>query len=113
MWRTDGTVAGTKSLALMQPPSNDRGGCSRVVVHGDNAYFSGWDAAHGWELWQSDGTAAGTRLNTDIYPGTESSSPQELTLAGSHLFFSAASPNIGRELWAVSPQPTRHRAVRP
>jgi len=113
MWRTDGTVAGTTSLAVMQPPSNDRGGCSRVVVHGDNAYFSGWDAAHGWELWQSDGTAAGTRLNTDIYPGTKSSSPQELTLAGSHLFFSAASPNIGRELWAVSPQPTRHRAVRP
>lgn len=113
LWRSDGTVAGTTALQVMQPPKTDPGGCGRVAVRGNNAYFSGWDAAHGWELWQTDGTASATRLTADIYPGTKSSSPQELTLAGSHLFFSADSPNIGRELWAVGPLPARHRAVRP
>lgn len=113
LWRSDGSVAGTTALQVMQPPKTDPGGCGPVVVRGKTAYFSGWDAAHGWELWQSDGTAAGTHLTMDIYPGTKSSSPQELTLAGNLLFFSAESPNIGRELWAVEPQPARHRAVRP
>jgi ELWxxDGT repeat protein len=114
LWRSDGSAAGTTALQVMQPAKTDPGGCGPVVVRGNNAYFSGWDAAHGWELWQSNGTASGTQLTADIYPGTKSSSPQELTLAGNLLFFSADSPNIGRELWAVGPQNiSRHRAVRP
>lgn len=97
----------------MQPPQTNEDLCRSLVACGNNNYYTGFDADHGWELWQSDGTAAGTRLTADIYPGPQSSNPQELTLAGSRLFFSADSPNIGRELWALPPQVVRHRAVRP
>jgi len=113
LWRSDGTVAGTTALQVMSPPPATDDDCRSLVARGDNVYYSGYDADHGWELWQSDGTAAGTQLTADIYPGPQSSSPLELTLAGNRIFFSADSPNIGSELWALAPQVIRHRAVRP
>jgi len=113
LWRSDGTVAGTAPLQVMSPPQTTDDSCHSLVARGDHVYYTGYDADHGWELWQSDGTAAGTHLTADIYPGPQSSSPLELTLAGNRIFFSADSPNIGRELWALGPQVTRHRAVRP
>jgi ELWxxDGT repeat protein len=112
LWRSDGTVAGTAPLQVMSSPQTTDDSCHSLVARGDNVYYTGYDADHGWELWQSDGTMAGTHLTADIYPGPESSLPLELTLAGSRPFFSANSPNIGRELWALGPQITRHRAVR-
>ena len=36
-------------------------------------YFSADDGSHGQELWQSDGTDAGTSLVKDIRPGADSS----------------------------------------
>jgi ELWxxDGT repeat protein len=37
-----------------------------------------------------------------------------MTIAGDRLFFSADSPEIGRELWALGGRSTaRHRAARP
>ena len=109
VWRSDGTAAGTTQLAAM--PTKDGGsGCKSLTAHGNAAYFSGWDAVHGWELWTTDGTSSGTKMLADIYPGTKSSLPGELTLAGDRIFFSADSPSIGRELWAVGGHsiPRRH-----
>ena len=48
-----------------------------------------YDAAHGMELWKSDGTAAGTVLVKDINPGTASSIPSFLTNVNGTLFFTA------------------------
>src|SRR5207237_738351 len=39
------------------------------------SYFFADDAIHGNELWKSDGTAAGTVIVKDIYPGPSSSQP--------------------------------------
>jgi ELWxxDGT repeat protein len=100
VWRSDGTVTGTTQLAAM-PAKDPSSGCKSLAAHGSAAYFSGWDAVHGWELWMTDGTSSGTKMLADIYPGTWSSLPAELTVAGDRIFFSADSPNIGRELWAV------------
>src|SRR3954447_21282287 len=33
-------------------------------------FFGARDPSHGYELWRTDGTAAGTRRVRDIYPGT-------------------------------------------
>ena len=38
-----------------------------VNVNG-TLFFDTRDIVHGWELWRSDGTAAGTRLVRDINP---------------------------------------------
>jgi ELWxxDGT repeat protein len=41
-------------------------------------YFPGRDAAHGRELWSTDGTAAGTRLEKDLCPGACDGGPAQL-----------------------------------
>ena len=42
-------------------------------------YFSATDVAHGNELWRSDGTASGTYIVKDIFPGGKGSYPTSLT----------------------------------
>jgi len=116
VWRSDGTATGTTALATIKPPrsANVGAGCRTLTARGNAVYFSGWDAAHGWELWTSDGTVAGTKMVADIYAGTKNSLPDEMTVAGDRLFFSADSANIGRELWAIGgPSIIRRRAFRP
>ncbi|QSQ26094.1 hypothetical protein JY651_14700 [Pyxidicoccus parkwayensis] len=51
------------------------------------------------ELWRSDGTAKGTKRVKDIRVGEEGSLPAELTVLGSHLYFSADDGLRGREVW--------------
>ena len=45
-------------------------------------FFAGGDGANGTELWKSDGTAGGTVLVKDIRPGSNGSSPRNLTVVG-------------------------------
>jgi ELWxxDGT repeat protein len=74
--------------------------------------FSAGDATHGYELWVTDGTAAGTHLVADINPGTytspggasypNSSSPSDLTAIGDgRVVFSAHDGTNGTELWVT------------
>jgi ELWxxDGT repeat protein len=64
---------------------------------------------HGRELWQTDGTAAGTRLVQDVLAGPASSEPASFAAAGDTLFFAANDGVHGRELWRVGP-PSFHFA---
>jgi ELWxxDGT repeat protein len=66
---------------------------------GGTLFFRAWDAAHGVELWKTDGTQAGTALVLDAVPGPDSSDPLELKAAGGRLWFSARDGLHGRELW--------------
>ncbi len=53
----------------------------------------------GFELWKSDGTAAGTVLAADINPGPDGSSISEIVAVNTTLFFNADNEIGGRELW--------------
>jgi ELWxxDGT repeat protein len=53
----------------------------------------------GSELYVSDGTAGGTKLLKDIYPGTSSSSPYYMCRLGNHVYFRANDGVNGTELW--------------
>lgn len=53
----------------------------------------------GCELFTTDGTAAGTTLFKDLWPGFESGAPRNLTVAGEWLFFTACNDTAGCELW--------------
>jgi ELWxxDGT repeat protein len=99
---TDGTDAGTQTFAVA--PS------SALAAVGDRVVFSANDPATGTELWVSDGTAAGTHLLLDIYPGSVpnttppyifSSSPSWFTPAGGLVYFTAGENVHGKELWVT------------
>jgi ELWxxDGT repeat protein len=86
LYRTNGTGAGTQ-LVAEGVTSNG------ATALGARVLFSNQ------ELWVSDGTAAGTALLKDIWPGSASSSPQELTRLGNTILFTADDGTAGRELW--------------
>src|SRR5262249_46384662 len=70
-----------------------------AVAVGPVAYLAGDDGLTGYELWKTDGTAAGTVLVKDIYPGSAGSSLSSLTAVNSTLFFLADDGTTGWELW--------------
>jgi ELWxxDGT repeat protein/VCBS repeat-containing protein len=63
--------------------------------------FAADDGRSGKELWQTDGTVAGTQILQDIAPGARSSNPAELRVVGSTLVFAANDGTSGTELWAA------------
>jgi ELWxxDGT repeat protein len=62
-------------------------------------FFSAEDGTTGSELWKSDGTADGTVLVKDIWPGEYPSNLGWLTPVGGTLFFVADDGTTGSELW--------------
>lgn len=71
-----------------------------LATLGSALYFTLEDPSSGRELWRSDGTAAGTFLVKDVWPGPGSSSPRGLTTWQGRVWFSADDGLDGRELWS-------------
>ena len=68
-----------------------------LTAVGGTLYFVGLDPSDGEQLFESNGTAAGTTMVTDIpgangYPGCY---PSDLTAAGGPLYFSANDGDHG------------------
>ncbi len=63
-------------------------------------YFNANDGIHGFELWRSDGTSAGTYMVKDINPGADSSNVNDIITVGNKLYFSAYDADHGQELWS-------------
>ncbi|WP_420538217.1 beta strand repeat-containing protein [Microcystis aeruginosa] len=104
LWKSDGTAAGTVLVANIRSGASGSISSSdpfNLTVVGNTLYFSANDGVNGYELWKSDGTAAGTVLVADIRSGSSSSNPGNLTVVGNTLFFSADDGVNGRELWAL------------
>lgn len=70
-----------------------------LTVAGDTLFFSADTPDHGRELWQSDGTEAGTVMVKDISPGSRHSFPEQLTAIGDTLYFVADDGVNGERLW--------------
>src|SRR5205823_14267370 len=64
-------------------------------------YFDADDGAHGYELWRTDGTAAGTAMVADVNPGPGGSDARDFAAAGDKLFFLADDGTNQRQLYVT------------
>jgi len=97
LWTSDGTATGTFQYS---PVKMDNGGFS---VLNNKIYFAGLNATNGSELWVTDGiTSPATHLVFDIWPGSDSSKPQDFFTYQNNLYFTAFTPSLGRELYQYS-----------
>ncbi len=54
---------------------------------------------HGSEMWATDGTAGGTRLLVDIYPGARNGAGHLFTRLDDTIYFAAEEPGSARTIW--------------
>ncbi len=98
LWRSLGTAETAEPIAHLTavtwPPRS-------AVSFGGYLFFAASDAAHGIELWRTDGTVAGTELVRDIGLGPISGNPRELVVARGKLYFTADDAFAGSELWVT------------
>lgn len=89
-----------RRIADLSPPTGGTVTPVKSLVDRDGTlFFNGWDAAHGEELWRSDGTPVGTLRVADGVPGPGSSSPADLVAVNGILFFTAHDVEAGWQLW--------------
>lgn len=94
IWTTD-ALSLASTVQLITPVKYESFG---FVLSG-KLIFRGSTPATGSEIYITDGTAAGTVLVKDIYPGTTSSAPSDFTVLNGFIYFSARTAAEGRELW--------------
>ncbi|MEP7010100.1 MAG: ELWxxDGT repeat protein [Acidobacteriota bacterium] len=106
LWATDGTAAGTRMVLDIFPGATASllgfiplPGLNRFAALGSRIFFAAADATNDYELWASDGTAAGTTRVADIHPGPDASVPTYFEVLGSILLFKAGDGTTGTELW--------------
>ena len=96
LWKSDGTAAGTTEVKQIftgttsyygDGPSfsadvpfegSDGADVNNLTIVGSKIFFNADDGFHGIEIWETDGTAAGTFMVQDINP-TGSSDPGDFT----------------------------------
>ena len=98
---TDGTAAGTHLLAS-QPFSASLSPQYFTTFLG-KLLFSGFDRAHGSELWATDGTPAGTSQLFDLNssPASAGSDPKDFSAAGGSTYFDATDTTSGTQPWVT------------
>ena len=102
VWKTDGTTNGT---LLLKDINTVKAGTiftpsifGSFIINGIY-YFPAQDDDHGTELWRSDGTAVGTMMVKDIWPGKASSGLGQLQEFDGVAYFFANNSINGMELW--------------
>ncbi|MEZ5988817.1 MAG: hypothetical protein R3F30_06785 [Planctomycetota bacterium] len=102
LWVTDGTAAGTALVKDINTTSATASSAPYGMTQlGTSArfLFRANDGVNGYELWISDGTAAGTTMVKDIQAGSGSGSPINLAAVGDLVWFSANDGTGGYEPW--------------
>ncbi len=86
LYVTDGTTA-TRVTDKVQEPYG-------FTFFQNKVFFSGYDSAHGRELWVTDGSESGTKLLADLDFTPSSSSPSNLTVINNKLVFTSGDGRL-------------------
>jgi ELWxxDGT repeat protein len=113
VWRSDGTDAGTVRVTDIAPgpgSSITYQLFEKLVDVNGTVYFVASDGGSNFELWQTNGTAAGTKQVQDL-AGDGGSYVSEMGRVGDRLYFSANDRAHGTELWRTPPVSAASAAV--
>ncbi|NOK63453.1 MAG: hypothetical protein GFH25_541276n8 [Chloroflexi bacterium AL-N10] len=133
LWRSDGTPTGTMMLKRFEidtsttgvttpddvqpmipsiPPDIERILVGELTDVNGTLFFRGYDGAHGYELWRSDGTQEGTQMVIDATPGVISNFPRELTVMGNAFFYVGVNYATERGIWSSDGTEAGTREIR-
>jgi len=110
LWVTDGTENGTSMLKDINPgiySEIPQSGSPRMFqVFNDQLFFVAYSFNHGFELWKTDGTEAGTTIFKEIYTdpmylGGVLAYGQTFAVLNNKMYFQATDGIHGYELWAT------------
>ncbi|MES2647279.1 MAG: T9SS type A sorting domain-containing protein [Bacteroidota bacterium] len=114
MWSTDGFTANTFLVKDIEPGFIGGFGITSLfsaIKYGNKFIFTAWNQDYDVELWESDGTTAGTKIFKEIAEGMESGMPfllapfsisnpgNQQLYQGNKFFFLMVLPASGFELW--------------
>ncbi len=113
LWATDGTPEGTELVLDIDEGAATGFDSGRLYApanpspEGDLwAAFAANNGVDGLELWATDGTAEGTEMLLDVFPGASWSFPEQIQTVGPDLvFFFARSPEEGCEPYVTDGTP--------
>jgi len=106
LWVTDGTPGGTSQVIDLVPGGgagfNTNSGPDELTVVGDTLFFAARHPTLGYELWKTDGTAAGTEFVADTRPVADDSNRllRWFTSFNDKLYFVQDDGTHGWELWS-------------
>ena len=86
-------------VPLLRSPGGSSSYAQGLIACGGSLFFAAADAAHGFEMWVSDGSPDGTRLLQDLTPGSASTHVSDIACVDGELRVRALPPR------ACRPQP--------
>ncbi len=98
LWKSDGTVSGTKPV--FEPGAMPFTNIRSLYSYNNTIYFVAYTADSGSEIWKTNGFAAGTAILKEIGPGALAGiGNPNFTIFNDKLYFAADDGAHGTELW--------------
>lgn len=95
LFSTDGTLPGTKKLSTTLKLDD----YSKMTIFNNKVLFTAFNNTTGYELYETDGTVANTKLFKDIVNGTFSSAPYNFVKVKNKLYFIISINFQDNQVW--------------
>ena len=97
LYISDGTEGGTSLLKDINPGAGE-GLSGSFATLNDKVFFVAQDGVHGWDIWSTDGTGAGTKVVKDL-PLMDNKFPSIMGTYDNQIFFSGRDPQNETKIW--------------